>query len=57
MDKGSVKLAPSILAADFAHWESRSLKRSVAALIEFMLTSWMDILCPTLRWARRWSNR
>ena len=56
MDKGIVKLAPSILAADFAHLGKQVRRRSRPGPIASTSMSWTDTSCPTFRWVRRSSQ-
>lgn len=42
MDSVSVKLAPSILSADFAHLGKQVADAQQPVPIEFMSTLWMD---------------
>ena len=57
MYKGAVKLAPSILAADFARLGEQVRKRRRPGPTGYMSMSWMDTLCPIFRWACRSLNR
>ena len=52
MDKGAVKLAPSILAADFARLGEQVKEAEKPGPTGSMWMSWMDTSYPTFRWAR-----
>ena len=43
----SVKIAPSILSADFANFELKSVQSKIKVQIGFMWMSWMGILFRT----------
>jgi ribulose-phosphate 3-epimerase len=57
MDKAAVKLAPSILAADFARLGEQVADAERAGADRIHVDVMDDTSCPTFRWGRPWSNR